>query len=331
MLARVADSLYWLGRNAERAETIARILDVNYTRAMDLYSQRDGRSEMLWRSVMRSAGFLREPKIALNGKAAADCFSFCAFDRENPTSIVSAIRVARSNALSVRAELTTEVWELINVLYLYVEDQSLRSVLREGPSAFLRRVRDWMQAFAGISDATMNHGDGWNFLQVGRFIERAYMTARMLEASDVENEPWHESQRLLEMCCASVPFAQSSHHAPESRDAVAFVVLAQDFPRSLRFCTREVDAAMHRISHSPQGTFATAAERRLGRLRARFDYTPLEELVADGLPAFARSVVRDFEELSADIQAAYFPRLPLAEVETRTPGARDGRIAKASA
>ncbi|MBC5810162.1 MAG: alpha-E domain-containing protein, partial [Candidatus Eremiobacteraeota bacterium] len=177
MLSRVADSLYWLGRNAERAETIARILDVNYTRAMDLYSQRDGRAEALWGSVMRCAGFCIDPKVSPNGKAAAESLEFCAFDPANPTSIVSAVQVARANALSIRSELTSEVWEVINVLYLHVGSQTLRGVLREGPSKFLRRVRDSMQAFAGMSDATLTHGDGWNFLMVGRFIERAYMTA----------------------------------------------------------------------------------------------------------------------------------------------------------
>jgi uncharacterized alpha-E superfamily protein len=312
MLSRVADSLFWLGRNVERAETISRILDVSYTRAMDLYSQRDGRSEKLWRSVMQCAGFDSNPKISSNGKAAGDAFGFCAFDPENPTSIVSSIRVARTNALSIRAELTIEVWEVVNVLYLYVENQNLHSVLREGPSKFLRRVRDWMQAFAGISDATLTHGDGWNFLQVGRYLERAYMTSRILEAIDVEDEPWHESQRLLEMCCASVPFAQSSHRSPEARDAIEFIVLSQNFPRSLRFCTREIDAAMHRISHSNEGTFGNDAERRLGHLRARFDYTPIDDVLSGGVANFASDLVEEYERLCSDIENRYFPRLPVS-------------------
>lgn len=311
MLSRVADSLYWLGRNGERAETIARILDVNYTRAMDSYSQQNDRSEHLWKSVMRCAGFVEEPKIGPANRAASDCFGFCAFDAKNPTSIVSAVRIARTNALGIRAELTTEVWEVINVLYLYVDEQNLRSVLHAGPSRFLRRVRDSMQAFAGVSDATLTHGDGWNFLQVGRFLERAYMTARIMEALDVENEPWHESQRLLEMCCAGVPFVQSSQHAPEARDAVAFIALSQNFPRSLRFCAREVDAAMHRISRSPEGTFASSAERRLGRLRALLDFTPVDEILGGGVRTFAGTLVREIELLGFDIEDAYFPRLPL--------------------
>jgi uncharacterized alpha-E superfamily protein len=303
----VANSFYWLGRNAERAEQIARILDVNYVRATDLYSQRDGRAEHLWTSVMQAAGFVAEPIISPT-KAASDVFSFCAFDEENSTSIVSAVRIARSNALSIRSELTIEVWEVINVLYLYVGRQNLRSVLREGPSKFLRHVRDWMQAFAGIADATLTHGDSWNFLQVGRFIERAYMTARIMRAVDVENEPWHESQRLLEMCCASVPFAQYSHRAPEARDALDFIAICAEFPRSLRFCIREIDEALHRISRSPGGMYSNSAERRLGRLRAQFDYTTIEDLLAGGVEAFVAGLERDLEELSFEIEDAYFPR-----------------------
>ena len=309
MLSRVAESLFWLGRNVERAESIARILDVNYARAVDLYSQRDGRSEKLWCSVMQCAGFVAD---APKDGSVDDAFAHCAFDATNPCSIVSAIRIARTNALSIRSELPTEVWEQMNVLYLFVEGQSLRGVMREGPSKFLRRVRDSMQGFVGISDGTMTHGDGWSFLRVGRHLERAYMASRMLQAIDSEHEPWRESQRLLEMCSASGPFAQFSRHVPEPRDALEFIILSQDFPRSLRFCAREVDAAMHRISRSPEGTFANAAERRLGRLRALFDYTPIGEVLAGGVGEFAAQIVREYELLSNEIEAAYFPRLPVA-------------------
>jgi uncharacterized alpha-E superfamily protein len=311
MLSRVADSFFWLGRNVERAEAVARILDVTYSRAMDLSTQREARTEHLWRSVMHCAGFEATAKV-VESRTGSDCFKHCAFADDNSNSIVSSIRIARSNALSIRAELTTEAWEIINVLYLHMEKQNVRSVMREGPAKLLRRVRDWMQAFAGITDATMTHGEGWNFLQAGRFVERAYMTARVLEALDVEHEPWHESQRLLEMCCATVPFAQASHRAPEARDAVGFIALSHDFPRSLRFCTREVDAAMHRISGSPEGGFGSSAERRLGRLRALLDYTPVDEIFAGGVRIFAATVRRELELLSHDVQNVYFPPLPSA-------------------
>ena len=316
MLSRVAESLYWLGRNVERAETIARVLDVNYTRAMDLYAQRD--AERLWRSVMHSVGFLDEPAISSGpgSKAAAEAIAHCALDPDNPCSIVSSVRIARSNGLGMRAELTTEVWQLINVLYLYVEGVTLRGVMREGPSKFLHYVRDSALAFSGVTDATLTHGDGWGFLQVGRFLERAYMTSRFLVALDVEHEPWRESQRLLEMCCADVPFAQASRHVPEPRDALEFIILSADFPRALRFCTRAVDAATHRLSRTGECSYTNAAERRLGRLRSLFDFTSIDEVLAGGIAVFSAGVVGEFENLSHEVEDAYFPRHPVAALVT---------------
>ena len=256
---------------------------------------------------MHCAGFVAEPVLPEN-KAASAVLSYVAFDDANSSSIVSSIRIARANALGVRSELSGEVWESINVLYLFVVDQSLQAVMREGPSRFLRRVRDMTQGFAGISDATMTHGEGWCFLQVGRFVERAYMTARILAAVDVENEPWHESQRLLEMCGAGGPFAQHSHRAPEPLHALEFIVLAHDCPRSLRYCAREVHSAMHRISRSSDDSYSNAAERRLGRLRSFFDYTSIDEIITYSIGGFAQAQQREFELLSTEIEARYFPR-----------------------
>lgn len=310
MLSRLADFSFWLGRNVERAETLARVLDVNHARSVDLYGGRDGRSDHLWESVMSAIGFRDDPLGAFGDRSSA-VLGYVAFDPTNASSIVSSVRVARSSALGIRSELTTEVWEVVNVLYLFVEGQDLKSVLREGPSRFLRRVRDMCQSFAGVSDATMSHGEGWNFLQAGRYLERAYLTARILAAVDVENEPWHESQRLLEMCCASVPFAQQSHRAPEARDALAFILLSEEFPRSVRFATRAVSDAMRRISRNPIGSSGTVAERRLGRLCAVFDFTPLEELVTPSVEHFAHDIQREFEALSSEIESVYFPRLPV--------------------
>lgn len=301
-----------MGRNVERVETIARIIDVSYTRAMDLYTRDDGRYEQLWRSVMRAAGFVAQPKAATPERVAHETLAHCLFDSGNPNSVVSGVRVARTNALGIRAELTTELWEVVNVLYLYVEGQSLRSVMRAGPARFLKSIREATQAFAGVADATLSHGGAWSFLQSGRFLERAYMTARMLDASDVEREPWQESQRLLEMCCASEPFIHDSVDAPEPRDALAYIALASECPRSLRFALREVDLALHHISSTPEGTFANAAERRVGRLCAQLDYSSAEELFAGGVESLAKGLLGDLLALSAEIEAAYFPRLPSA-------------------
>ena len=179
MLSRVAESLYWMSRNVERAETLARILDVNYNRTVDRNTAGRERATRVWKSVVDIAGIEADIDLLDGASLASAAFERCTFSTEYRTSIVSCIRIARSNALSVRAELSTEVWECINGLYLFVEAQSPRSVAREGPSSFLRKVRDATQSFGGIVDATITHDDEWSFLQIGRYLERASMTTRV--------------------------------------------------------------------------------------------------------------------------------------------------------
>ncbi|MDB5028849.1 MAG: hypothetical protein JWO66_2538, partial [Candidatus Eremiobacteraeota bacterium] len=207
MLSRFAESFFWLSRNVERAETIARVLDVTWSRSMDL-SAEDAWGRRSWRTAYAVGTFTDVANADVEDSATT--FERCIFDPANPSSIVSSVSVARANAIGVRAELSTETWENINELYFDVQAQSIESLGAEGPSRFLRRVRDRCQAIAGVSDATLLHVDGWNFLQLGRFVERGYLAARMLATIGSLEDPWPEWQRLLEMCCARVPFARAS-------------------------------------------------------------------------------------------------------------------------
>jgi uncharacterized alpha-E superfamily protein len=309
MLSRVADSLFWLSRNVERAETIARILDVTAGHAVGVESSRDASGESPWEATLRCTAFNARDA---NGGAVKDVLAWCAFDAANSSSIVSCVRVARANAIGIRAMLSTEAWLALNTLYLYVEEQRPGRVLRSAPSRFLRRVRDAAQGFAGVCDATLMHSDAWNYLQIGRFLERSYMTARMLCELGPQEERWIEGQRLLEMCCAHEPFMQTMHQTPRAGDAVAFLIASTDFPRSLRFCVREIDAALRRLSRSPAGTYANEAEREVARLRARLDFTPVDELIAGGVRSWAHDLTRTLEQTTAAIQDSYTPSLAVA-------------------
>lgn len=310
MLSRVAESLYWLARNVERAETLARILDVNYNRTMDRFVAQGERALVLWQSVTELVGMNVDLALFKGSQISSKAFEYCTFSTESRTSIVSCVRIARSNALSVRAELSTEVWESINSLYLFVEAQSPRSIAREGPSSFLRTVRDTAQAFGGVVDATMTRDDEWNFLQLGRFLERAAMTTRIVRQQDVKEESAREWQRLLEMCCASEPFAKAQHFSSEPLEILSFLLLHQRFPRSVSFCTRETEYALHRISGSAASTYANEAERILGRLQAMLDFVQIEEVVAEGVAKFTNRVGERLDDIGASIEERYFPRVP---------------------
>jgi uncharacterized alpha-E superfamily protein len=301
-----------MSRNVERAETLARILDVNYNRTVDRNTAGRARAARIWRSVFEIAGITTDLDLLDGASLASAAFELCTFSIEERTSIVACIRIARSNALSVRAELSTEVWECLNGLYLFVEAQSPRSVAREGPSSFLRSVRDTAQAFGGIVDATVTHDDEWNFLQVGRYLERAAMTARILRAHDFSDDSAHEWQRVLEMCCASEPFAKAQRLSSEPNEALAFLFLHRSFPRSIRFCTHEADKALHRISESPPGAFSNEAERVTGRLQAMLDFVQLGEILDEGAGRFAGRITERIDAIGGAIQSSYFPRVPVA-------------------
>ena len=304
MLSRVAESLYWTARNVERAEDLARMIDVTATRSVDHAVDVERR----WRAAFAVAGIEPPEDRAIDRAGAIEQI---VFGTESTLSIAACVRIARRNAIGVRAELTTEVWECVNGLYLFVEAHSPRAVGPDGASSFLRSIRDTAQAFGGICDATLAHDDGWEFLRVGRFLERAAMTARVLREIEDDAGP-HVWQMVLDECCASGPFARARQQSFEPEDAFGFLALSPVFPRSLRFCLHEVDHALHRLSGAPIGTFADGAERISGRIAASLDFAGTSDLVREGTANFAARVARTLDDLGSAITTAYFPRVPVA-------------------
>jgi len=309
VLSRVAESLYWLSRNVERAETLARLLEVNVNRTIDRRASARDAAERIWRGVLHIAGSTSGPWLEDDPHLSA--VEHCAFSTEDGTSILSCVRVARANALSVRAELSSEVWEAINGLYLFVDAQSPRSVARSGISSFLHSVRDNAQAIGGIVDATLTRDDEWSFLVLGRYLERASMTTRILISHDEADDSAPEWQRILEMCCASEPFAKEQRYSSDPSEVLAFLVLHQRFPRSTRFCVHAVNDALHRLSETPAQSYSNEAERLLGRMQALLDFVTVNEIVDEGITAFAGRLGERFDAVGAAIHAAYFPRIPV--------------------
>jgi len=309
MLSRVAESLYWMSRNIERAESLARIIDVAFNRTVDRLAAGSEDARRVWSSVLELAGGPEDVPTFEGPTLANDAFTYGTFSTENRSSVISCIRIARSNALGVRAELTTEDWETINSMYLFVEAQSPRAIAREGPSSFLRKVRDAAQSFGGIVDATITHDDEWTFLQIGRYLERASMTTRILKTHEPGDDSAPEWQRLLEMCCASEPFVRTQRLSSDPSEALAFLFLHRSFPRSVRFCTGKVDRALHRLSGTAMGAYSDEAERITGRLQAMLDFVQLEEILDEGPTKFSTRIGARLDAVSAAVQTAYFPRI----------------------
>jgi uncharacterized alpha-E superfamily protein len=177
MLSRVANSIYWLSRYTERAENIARIIDVNLQMMLDLPSG----SNQQWKPLVSISGDDDAFAARYAAPTRENVIKFLALDIENPNSIVSCLRAARENAHTVREAISLEMWEQVNTSYLTVNAAASSQTLVHSPYSFFNEVKKASQLFDGVTDATMLHGEGWHFYRMGRLIERADKTSRLLD------------------------------------------------------------------------------------------------------------------------------------------------------
>jgi uncharacterized alpha-E superfamily protein len=294
MLSRVADSIYWLNRYVERAENIARFVDVNLNLLLD---SPPGVTQQ-WDPIITTTGDL--PLFAERyGEASQDSvIQFLAFDKSYPNSILSCLHFARENARSVREIISSEMWERVNDFYYMVRDAAQDKSLRE-LTDFFNEVKLASHLFAGVMDATMTHNEGWHFGQVGRLLERADKTARILDvkyfillpsAQDV-GSALDELQwiALLKSASAYEMYRKKSHRI-SPLGVAEFLILEKTFPRSIEFCLMQADHSLRQITGTPMGTWRDPVERDLGRARSELEYLVIQDLIDMGLHEFLDSI-----------------------------------------
>lgn len=293
MLSRVADAGFWLSRYMERAEANARLLDVNIQLLLDYEDQSEEIVRQHWHSILATLEdqeLFNEIHEDISGDAV---MAFVTFEKRNPHSILSCITQARENARMVREQISSEMWVQLNRLYLHLHSPGARTAHADSPIDFYRSLVAGLHSFQGITDATMTHGEGWQFLQAGKFLERADSTSRVLDmkyhillpsgepvGGDVDSIQW---MAVLRSCSAMEAYLKISHGQVTSWGVVEFLILHATFPRSLRFCIDRLDMALHRISGCEHTHFSNEAERLCGRLRSNLNYTNIEGIFSTGL------------------------------------------------
>jgi uncharacterized alpha-E superfamily protein len=291
MLSRVADSIYWMNRYIERAENVARFIDVNLRLLLD---PSIGTTEQ-WEPLVDTTGD-RVPFQERYGRATRrNVVAFLTFDTANPNSIFSCLRMARENARSVREVISSEMWEQINKFYLMVRAAAAAGDILEDPYDFFTEIKMASHLFVGVTDATMSHGEGWHFGRMGRLIERADKTSRLLDVkyflllptvTDV-GTPIDDSQWTAVLKSASAFEMYRKRYGRIAPQHVAdFLLLDREFPRSVHYCIVKAEESLLAISDTPVGTFRNAAEQRLGRLRSELDYASIQEILTSGLHEF---------------------------------------------
>jgi uncharacterized alpha-E superfamily protein len=300
----------------ERAENVARFIDVNLQMMLDLPSG----SNQQWRPLVSISGddavFASRYAIA----SRENVIKFLALDAENPNSIVSCLRAARENSRTVREAISSEMWEQVNTSYLAVNAAASSQTLIHSPYSFFNEVKKASQLFEGVAEATMLHGEGWHFYRVGRLMERADKTSRLLDVkyyillpsvADV-GTPLDDIQWAAVLHSASALEMYRKRHghiAPEQ--IVEFLVLDHEFPRSIHYCLTAANDSLHSISGTPVGMYRNPAEQRLGQLRAELAYADTEHIIKRGLHEFLDGFQTKLNLVDQSIFDTFFALRPI--------------------
>ena len=316
MLSRVADSLYWMSRYLERAEQTTRLLDVNLNLMLDESSMS---SERRWQRVLQALG--KPKRVKWNGNPY-ELTRTLTFDTGIKASVLSCIISARENSRHVREQISTEQWHRLNSLYLQVTRPELQTTMQaeallesaETPAAFLQQVMEAVHQFQGVTDSTMSHGEGWQFIQVGRSLERASATALLLEAyhEDLWTEPggvdsneYLEWMGLLRSATAFEAYCKvyTADLTPER--ILEFLLLDAEFPHSLRFSIDALQQALVAIDRSSGGIRSQALSRLAGRVYASLAYTSVNEILDQGVIPYLHRVQNQCSEIHNTIYQLY--------------------------
>ena len=312
MLSRVAHSLYWMSRYIERAENLSRLLDVNLQLLLDFQGFNDHTVKDHWGSIIAASG---DEKLFNECHQTADSRSvteFFALDLRNPNSILSCVYSARENARMIRDQISLEMWETINELYLFLHDRSSEDIWATGAGEFFNSIKRSAHLFQGLTASTYSRSEGWEFIEFGRYLERADKTTRILDvkyhillpsATDVggavDTAQW---QAVLRSASALEGYRRFYVREILPWKVAEFLIFSESFPRSLHFCVVQIDDFLRRILGESGTRPRTEAARLSRRLLADLQsLTITEVLQGQGLHEFLIEAQNAIDRIGAEV------------------------------
>jgi uncharacterized alpha-E superfamily protein len=294
MLSRVADSLYWMSRYLERAENTVRQLDVTMSLMLD---PGGASAETRWARLVSVLG--DSEGLEWNGDLESMARTLI-FDSVNRFAVTFCVNGARENARQVREEISTEQWQRLNRLYHQIRSPQAEDQFHANQNDFLASIVDGIHLFKGVSDTTMIHGQGWQFIRLGRYLERAYATATLLEVYQPDlfcaPEREHSGVQYLEQvgllrCCTAFEAYCQVYTADMSADRILeFLVLNRDFPHAIRYSVDSIMSSVEAIQRSGARRPPEELTAGIGRLHAMLGYTTIHEILNGNPGAFLHSI-----------------------------------------
>jgi uncharacterized alpha-E superfamily protein len=306
MLSRTADHLYWMARYIERAENIARVLEVTYS--MSLLPTDSSNEEELWDSVLEIAGVRDIYDSTYQEVTAANVIQHLVMDSLNPSSIYSSLRNARENARAVRVTMTVETWENMNTLWIEFGQFIKQDLTQSGLGEFCEWVKSRSHLFRGVCFGTMLRDEAFSFVRLGTFMERADNTARLLDVKyefliplqEANNGAvdYYEWSAVLRAVAAFQAYQKVYRDAIEPMKVSELLILREDMPRSLHACYAEIMPILRQVAGSRQ----TEAERLAGQIHASLHYGRILDILKNGVHHFLDEFILANRKLGEEIQ-----------------------------
>jgi uncharacterized alpha-E superfamily protein len=307
MLSRVADSLFWMSRYMERTDGILRMLKINYA------SSQDDNQEFSWKPALRTFSYLDEDGIAdLSGKSR-EVLQFMVTDKENENSVLNIITRARENARSAQDHITKELWQCLNDFYHTVRDDRLvRDFFIEDPISILDILIRQGLLYYGTMDVTMARGEGYAFISIGKFLERAVQTADILDLrfSDPQFDqarmgPTYWRYLLLSISGYEL-YLKTYRGGFVARDIIEQTVLSGVFPRSVLYSVERLHRYFGHLRGEHNQESFRKVEFLIGRILSNIKYSSVDSIIKQGLHGFLSGVKEDLYEVGTSLSQQYF-------------------------
>ena len=333
MLSRVANTFYWMVRYVERADNLARLIDVNQQLLLDSERLDSERLKGFWQPIILSAGDEEAFHALYSDVGSAEVIEFLTNDERNPNSILSCVAHARENARTVRDQLSDELWEELNSLYLFIRSTDATDLLVADAGRFYQSIRRSAETFLGIASSTTSRNEAWEFMSLGRHLERADKTTRFLDVTSYmpqSEDGIKDSASILHWSailrsCGAIGAYRTVKRDISAREVFDFLIFSKQFPRSVLFCVESIDTSLHRISGCPRGSFSNEAERRTGRLLADLNFGSTDEAFNLGLHNYLDSLQEQFNAIGEAIFESFVlmpERIQVSsEADSRSPSA----------
>jgi uncharacterized alpha-E superfamily protein len=310
MLSSTADHLFWMARSIERAENTARMLDITYK--MSLLKQATLEPAQEWNAMLAISGLHFEFSERHKEINSANVIHFMALDEANPASIYSSLKVARDNARAVRGSITSEMWETLNSTWIEMKKIAINGIPSDGVSAFFEWAKDRSHLSRGITYGTMLRDEGFRFIRLGTFLERADNTMRILDVKyhillpsleDVGGAvDYYQWSALLRSVSGFETYRKVYRDVITPRRVAELMILRADMPRSLHACVEEIDLQIRALN----GPHSEELQRLSGRLYSELKFGRIEEIMAEGLHEYLTRCLLRLRTLGEAISTTYF-------------------------